>query len=86
MTDEEIERVIAAVCGDPAAGIQPSLTASQGIALLTAGGFEPPYAEGMVFSALGGCDLIVTGADGVDRYQYSGRAVEEVARQMERRG
>lgn len=84
MNDEEIERLLAGVGGDPAAGIPPRLTANQGIALLHAGGLGLPYAEELVFSALGGGDLIVIGADGVARYDCSGRTVEEGSRLMER--
>jgi hypothetical protein len=54
MTEEEIEKVLTDVCGDPAAGTQPRLTASQAIPLLTAGGLAPPLGMEAVFCALGG--------------------------------
>lgn len=53
------------------------------IARLTAAGHDPEDAEQMIFTALGGGDLVVTGDDGRERFHHSGRLVREVLAEME---
>lgn len=62
---------------------QGALSAQQAISRLVAGGMKAFTANNRVFITLGGDDIIVTGKDGVARYDYSGKSVEEVDRLME---
>ena len=80
ITDSEIETILARLAGEQA----PPLTARQAIALLLAGGYGEPFATELVFTNLGGSDLIQTGADGIERYFDSGKTVAEVDAAMAR--
>lgn len=77
MTLEQAELVLAAV----AAG---DFTAREGSSRLVAGGYSPQDAQDMVFTALGGSDLVEVGDDGRERYVPSGKLVREVNEAMRR--
>lgn len=74
MNSAEIEIHLAAL-------LRGEATPRATIALLVAGGTDPVDAEQFVFVALGGSDLVETGADGRERYP-SGRLVSEVLAEM----
>lgn len=60
------------------------ITARAAIARLVAGGMHKFAAANHVFITLGGDDIINTGKDGIARYDYSGKSVDEVRRLMEK--
>jgi hypothetical protein len=76
MTDTEIEQLL-----DEVATTRRGARAA--VARLVAAGHHPEAAEEMVFTALGGSDLVETGADGRERFFGSGRLVREVLAEME---
>lgn len=64
------------------AAVAKTITASQAITQLVAGGMEDDQARETVFLAIGGSDLVVTDEAGVDRYDPSGRSVADVDADM----
>ena len=77
MTNDQIENFLSQAA-------KAEITAREAIALLVAGGFAADDAEQAVFTALGGSDVIEVGADNIERYDPSRRAVTEVAAAMDR--
>lgn len=60
------------------------LAAQEAIRQLIGAGADPEFAREAVFIQLGGSDLVAPGADGIDRYEPSGRLVQDVLAELER--
>ncbi len=60
---------------------QGRISAKAAVETLASEGHDPSEARELVFVALGGSDLVETGADGVQRYP-SGKTVDEVERAL----
>jgi hypothetical protein len=75
MSPSEIEAILASVA-------QKQTPASVARGQLEAAGWSAGEAEEAVFGALGGGDLVEIGADGSERYKFSGRRVSEVEAEM----
>jgi hypothetical protein len=58
------------------------LSCAEGIRELMKLGYSEDLSREQIFIALGGDDVILTDENGVDRYAYSGKTIEEVRHLM----